>query len=458
MSQALLSLVGNTPIIELTSFDTGLCRLFVKLESQNPGASIKDRPARAMIEAAEASGALKPGGTIVEATAGNTGLSLALIAARKGYKTLLVVPDKMAREKVLHVKALGAEVVIARSDVGKGHPEYYQDVAARLAASTPNAHYINQFENPANPLAHEFGTGPEIYYQMQGEVDAVVLGVGSGGTLSGIGRAMARLSPKTEMVLADPLGSILAPLINTGEMIEPGSWAVEGIGEDFIPSICDLSFVKKAYSVADVDAFAAARALLLQEGILAGSSSGTLLSAALRYCKEQTEPKNVVTFVCDSGAKYLSKVYNDAWLYEEGLIAREHMGSVRDVIIRRHGAGDTITVKPSETLRTAFSRMKSADVSQLPVIEDGKIVGLIDESDVLQALLLDPVAPENGFKRLVKDVMVSKLQTLPANAPIQAALPLFAEGYVAIVMDGDQFLGLVTRTDMINHLRRSALS
>lgn len=451
----LLDLVGQTPLVRLRNFDTGPCALFAKLESQNPGASIKDRPARAMIEQAERDGHLKPGGLIVEATAGNTGLSLTLIGAQKGYRTLLVVPDKMAREKILHLKALGAEVVITRSDVGKGHPDYYQDVAARIAQQTPGAIYINQFANPANPLAHETSTGPEILSQMDGDVDAVVVGVGSGGTLSGIGRYMAKHSPKTAMVLADPKGSILAPFLQTGEMIEPGSWAVEGIGEDFIPPICDLSYVKHAYTVSDAESFAAARELLLKEGLMGGSSSGTLLAAALRYCREQTTPKRVVTFVCDSGTKYLSKVYNDAWLAEEGLVERERNGSIGDLLLRRHGQGDTITVKPDETLRTAFSRMKASDVSQLPVMEGERIVGLIDESDILEALLL---APEASFTKPVRDVMVTKLQTVDADAPIRSVLGLFKDGYVGIVMRGEHFLGLVTRTDLINHLRRGGLS
>jgi cystathionine beta-synthase len=321
-----LDLIGRTPMIELAGFDTGPCRLFIKLESANPGGSIKDRIARSMIEAAEADGSLQPGGTIVEATAGNTGLGLAQVGILKGYKLLLVVPDKMSREKIQHLRAMGVDVRITRSDVGKGHPEYYQDMAQRLAADIPGAIFINQFANPANPLAHETSTGPEIFEQMGGDLDAMVVGVGSGGTLTGLGRYFARVSPKTQMVLADPVGSILAPLVNTGETIEPGSWVVEGIGEDFIPDNCDLALVAKAYSIPDSESIGAARALLLKAGVLGGSSSGTLLAGALRYCREQTEPKRVVTLVCDTGSKYLSKVYNDSWLAEQGLTARELHG------------------------------------------------------------------------------------------------------------------------------------
>src|SRR5215471_10447732 len=282
---SVLDLIGETPLIEVTKFDSGPCRLFLKLESANPSGSIKDRPARFMIEAAEADGRLKPGGTIVEATAGNTGLGLALVGARKGYRIVLVVPDKMAREKILQCKAMGAEVVLTRSDVGKGHPDYYQDLAESIARKTPGAIYINQFANPANPRAHETTTGPELLKQMDGDIDAVVVGVGSGGTLTGVGRCMQARSSKTEMILADPAGSVLAPYVETGRLIEAGSWAVEGIGEDFVPPNADLSLVKHAYSIPDPESFEASRELLRREGILAGSSSGTLLAAALRYCK-----------------------------------------------------------------------------------------------------------------------------------------------------------------------------
>ena len=279
---SVLDLIGQTPLVEVTRLDTGPCRLFLKLESQNPSGSIKDRPARAMIEAAEAAGRLKDGGTIVEATAGNTGLGLALVGARKGYRIVLVVPDKMAREKILHAKAMGAEIVLTRSDVGKGHADYYQDLAQAITQKTPGAIYINQFENPANPQSHEETTGPEILQQMENDVDAVVVGVGSGGTLTGIGRFMQRASSKTAMILADPAGSILAPYVNSGTMIEAGSWAVEGIGEDFIPVNADLSLLRGAYAIEDRESFAAARELLSKDGVFAGSSSGTLLAAALK--------------------------------------------------------------------------------------------------------------------------------------------------------------------------------
>jgi cystathionine beta-synthase len=445
-------MIGNTPLLELTHLDTGPCRLFAKLESQNPGGSIKDRIGLSMIEAAEKSGKLRPGGTIVEATAGNTGLGLAQVGVLKGYKIILVVPDKMAREKIQHLRALGADVRLTRSDVGKGHPDYYQDMAERIATEV-QGHFINQFVNPANPLAHETTTGPEIFEQMDGDVDAVVVGVGSGGTLTGLGRFFAKASPKTAMVLADPVGSILTPLLQTGETIKPGSWTIEGIGEDFVPANCELAFVKASYSIPDRESVEAARELLSKEGILAGSSSGTLLAAALRYCRAQTSPKRVVTLVCDSGNKYLSKVYNDFWVIEQGLSDKPLKGDLSDLISRRFDTGATVTVGPEDTLLTAYNRMRSADVSQLPVLVERTLVGIVDESDILTVVEGPEAQRSARFASLVKQAMTSAPKTLPVRAPLSALLPVFEHNEVALVCEGDTFVGLITRIDLINHIR-----
>ena len=447
---SVLEMIGNTPMVEVRRLDTGPCRLFLKLENQNPGGSIKDRIALSMIEAAERDGSLKPGGTLIEATAGNTGLGLALVAAQKGYRLLLVIPDKMAQEKVFHLRALGAEVRMTRSDVGKGHPDYYQDMAERLTRETPGAFYVNQFANPANPVAHETGTGPEIWQQMGGKLDAVVCGVGSGGTLTGLGRFFRKTAPNVKMVLADPKGSVLAPLIKTGKMIEPGSWLVEGIGEDFVPPNCDLSFVAEAYTVDDREAMMAARELLRLEGVLAGSSSGTLLAAALRYCRVQTGPQRVVTFACDSGNKYLSKMFNDFWMADQGLLDRPRRGDLGDLVSRRHAERATVTIGPEDALLTAYGRMKLYDVSQLPVLADGKVVGILDESDLLLAVAKD----KSRFRDPVRNAMTTKLDTIDASASLDDLLPIFARDHVAIVMRNGEFLGLITRIDLINHLRR----
>lgn len=313
-----LEMVGNTPMLRVNNLDTGPCELYLKLEILNPGLSIKDRIAISMIEAAEQEGKLKPGDTIVEATAGNTGLGLALVAMQKGYKLVIVLPDKMSREKLYNLQAMGAEVISTRSDVNKGHPEYYQDMAKRIAEER-GAFYVNQFANQANVKAHYTTTGPEIWQQMEGKLDAFVCGVGSGGTLSGVGQYLREQNDAIDLVLADPDGSILAPLVNEGKDVEPGSWLIEGIGEDFIPDTCNIELANKAYAIGDKESLHTAREVLKQEGILVGSSSGTLIAAALRYCQEQTEPKRVVTLACDTGSRYLSKLFNDEWLEQQNL-------------------------------------------------------------------------------------------------------------------------------------------
>ena len=448
---SILDLVGNTPIIRARGLDTGPCTLYLKLESQNPGGSIKDRIGLSMIEAAEQRGDIRPGATLVEGTAGNTGIGLALVAQQKGYKLILVVPDKMSREKIFNLKAMGAQVVLTRSDVAKGHPDYYQDMAERIARETPGAYFINQFGNPDNPAAHEFGTGPELLAQLDGTLDAIVFGCGSSGTMTGLSRFLAKATPDTELILADPVGSILEEYINRGTLSEKSaSWMVEGIGEDFLPAISDFTRVKKAYAISDRESFLTARELLEKEGILGGSSTGTLLAAALKYCREQTAPKRVLTFVCDTGNKYLSKMYNDFWMLDNGFLERPQHGDLRDLILRPFAARDTVVVGPNDLLVTAWQRMKLYDVSQLPVMEGDHIVGIVDESDVL----LHVYGDENRFRDPVATAMVSKLDKVAMGAPIEALLPVFDRGHVAIVMDGERFVGLITRIDLLNFLRR----
>ena len=450
-AKSLLDLIGNTPMLELTHFDTGRCRLFVKLENQNPAGSIKDRIGLSMIEAAERDGRLKPGGTIIEATAGNTGLGLALVASQKGYKLILVVPDKMAREKIFHLRAMGAEVRLTRSDVGKGHPEYYQDMAEQIAQES-GAFFVNQFGNPANPDAHEQTTGPEIWEQMEHDVDAVVCGVGSGGTLTGLSRFFARVSPKTEMVLADPVGSVLCDYVKTGKFGEAGSWVIEGIGEDFIPPVADLSRVKAAYSISDRESLETARELLHREGILGGSSSGTLVMAALRYCREQKTPKRVASFICDTGNKYLSKMFNDYWMADQGFLQRGSTGDLRDIIGRRADERAVVTIKPEDRLMTAYARMKLYDISQLPVLDSDKVIGLIDEWDLLSAIRDDPAK----FREPVRTAMTQRLETVDLKTPLASLMETFNKGYVAIVVDEGKFWGLITRIDVLNYLRHKA--
>ncbi len=451
IGQSPRDLIGHTPLVRVSCFDTGPCELYVKLESQNPGGSVKDRIGLSMIEAAEAAGIVGHGTQteLVEATAGNTGLGLAIVAAQRGYQLTLVIPDKMSHEKVLHARALGARVEITRSDVSRGHPAHYQDLAARLAKER-GAYFVNQFENPANPLAHEQGTGPEIWEQTSGTVDAIVCGVGSGGTITGLSRCFARVAPHVEMVLADPEGSSLAEYVRTGKLGPGGSYLVEGVGNAAVPPVCDLSRTRHAYTVSDAESFATVRTLLKRESLLAGPSSGVLVAAAARYCREQTEPKRVVTFVCDTGGKYLSKAYDDRWLTEQGFGDREPEGDLRDLLLRRATSGEVMSVSPTDTLLFAHGRMRQADVSQLPVLHEGRLVGIVDESDLLFAVTRD----EAAFRSPVERVMARELETVAFDAPLEDVVSVLARDRVAIVMDGERFLGLVTKIDLLGALRR----
>jgi cystathionine beta-synthase len=450
-----LDMIGRTPMLELRKLDTGPCRLFAKLELMNPAGSIKDRIGLRMIEDAERDGRLDPNATtrptIIEATAGNTGLALALVAGQRGYDIKVVVPDKMSQEKIQHLTAMGAEVVLARSDVQKGHPDYYQEVAARLAEKTPNSIYINQFENESNIAAHYDTTGPEVWEQLAGKVDAIVLGVGSGGTLSGMGKYLREKNPNLKIVLADPAESILNPLVNEGKEVEPGSWLIEGMGEDFIPKICDLDLCDEAIPVTDRSAFHMARELLYTEGMLAGSSTGCLLAAACAWCQKQTEPLNVVSLICDNGAKYLSKMFNDFWMIDNGFIERETRGDLSDLIARRHLAGEDYTLSETEPVAQAIKRMGQFSVSQMVVMDHrDRIAGIIDESDILLAVLSD----REAFEKPVSDFMTRRIETVRPDRPVEDLVPIFRADRVAIVVDAeDNYLGLITKIDMINYLR-----
>ncbi len=450
----ILDTIGNTPLLELRNQDTGNCRLFVKLENQNPGGSIKDRIAVSMITDAEKSGRLKEGGTIVEATAGNTGIGLTLVAKMKRYKVILIIPDKMSMEKINLLKAMGAEVILTRSDVNKGHPEYYQDMAERISRETPGSFYTNQFCNPANPLAHETTTGPEIYRQTDGNVDAIVCGIGSSGTLTGLTHFFMKVKPEVEMIIADPAGSVIKDYVTKGTYGEAGSWSVEGIGEDFIPSIADFTLTRDAYSITDEESFSTARRILREEGILIGSSSGTLIAAALRYCREQSIPKNVVTFVCDTGNKYISKMYNEYWLRDEGFTREMSAGDLSDIVSRKFYNKEVVFIRPDDMIRDAYKKMKLYEISQVPVVDHNIIAGIVDESDVLNAMLSGP----EYFCSPVKKFMTRNLVTLSPQDNLSEILKIFSSGMVPIILDKGRFIGLITKIDLINFLAKNKIS
>ncbi len=298
-------------------------------------------------------------------------------------------------------------------------------------------------------MAHTTTTAPELYQQLDGQIDAIVVGVGSGGTLGGLQAWFAEHSPHTEFVLADPAGSILADQVESGRYQEAGSWLVEGIGEDFIPPLAHIDNVRKALRISDREAFTTARELLQVEGILAGSSSGTLLAAALRYCRAQTTPKRVVTFACDSGNKYLSKMFNDDWMRQQGLLARTQRGDLSDFIALRHDEGATVTAAPEDTLAAVLARMRLYDISQLPVLEEGRVVGIVDEWDLLSHVQGD----SQRFGLPVREAMTQEVETLDITAPESALKPIFDRGQVAVVVDNERFLGLITRSDLLTSWR-----
>lgn len=450
INRSLLSLIGNTPMLKLKAFDTGPCELFVKLESHNPGGSIKDRVGLAIIEAAEKSGELKPGGTIIEATAGNTGIGLALVAAIKGYKIILVIPDKMSREKILHLEGLGAEIVLTRSDVPEGHPEYYQDLARKIVAETPGSFLANQFSNPVNPMIHRTTTAPEIWEQMNGNLDAVVAGVGSGGTLTGMAEFFKEKDPSIKMVAADPEGSIIADAVTKGSFsYDGGSWLVEGVGEDFIPDVLNVELLHDATIVSDKEAFQTLQTLIREEGILGGSSTGTLVAGAVKWCQKQTTPKRVVTFICDTGNKYLSKAFNKSWLHDNDLLEVTLVGNLTDLVNRRADQGDMISITPSDTLLTAYKRMRASDISQIPVLDQGKLVGVLDEED----LLFNVSKSKEAFSKVAGEFMVTDLDVLPTTASEDELMEVLTQGKVAIIYDKDTFIGFITKVDLINHYR-----
>ena len=356
----------------------------------------------------------------------------------------------MSREKILHLEGLGAEIVLTRSDVPEGHPEYYQDLARKILSETPGAFLANQFSNPANPLAHRTGTAPEIWEQMGGNIDAVVAGVGSGGTLTGLAEYFKSQDPSISMVAADPEGSIVADAILKGEYsYEGGSWLVEGVGEDFIPNNFELSLMDDAETVSDKEAFEVLQVLLKEEGILGGSSTGTLVAAAAKWCRKQKEHKNVVTFICDTGNKYLSKAFNKSWLHDNNLLDLEKFGDLRDLINRRADKGEMITVTSGDSLLVAYNRMRASDISQIPVINEGELLGVLDEEDLLFCVSKDPAE----FSSEVSMHMIDKLDILQSDASEEELLAILSEGKVAIIYEEQTFIGFITKVDLINYYR-----
>jgi cystathionine beta-synthase len=475
--------VGNTPIVRLNRVTAGLAaEIYVKCEYLNPGGSHKDRLAANMLRRAEEEG-LKPGGTIVEATSGNTGASLALLAAIRGYKCVFVMPDKMSQEKIAHLRAFGARVVVCPTAVEPDDPRSYYQVALRLAKETPNSFYANQYHNPANPEAHYLSSAPEIWRQTGGDFDAFVAGMGTGGTISGCGKFFKEKKPSIQIVGVDPVGSLYYDFVKTGRITKPFSYKVEGIGEDFFPTTMNLKIIDEIIRVDDKECFLMTRDLTRLEGLFVGGSGGAAVAGAVTYAKQvaaasrgaQTgaEAIKILVFLADGGHKYMSKIFNDEWMRENGFLDDEPgLGTVHDLLMFRAGetgdrfrageAGDVardgskkralVTASPTSKVREVIETLKSLGISQLPVIENGKLKGIVAEVDLLRHLV-------SGLKTLdspIGELVESDYATVTPKTKIELLQGVLADAKVAIVEEGESVVGIVTKIDLIDFLARAA--
>ncbi|MBO0728981.1 MAG: cystathionine beta-synthase [Acidimicrobiaceae bacterium] len=448
VADSLLDLVGHTPLVRLDRIGRDLrCQLLAKLEYLNPGGSVKDRPAIAMIDAAESAGLLRPGGTIVEPTSGNTGVGLAIVAARRGYRCVFTMPDKIASEKIALLRAYGAEVVVCPTAVTPEHPDSYYSVARRLAETRPGAFMPNQYANPHNAEAHELTTGPELWEQTAGRITHIVVSIGTGGTISGAGRYLKRRNPAIQVIGADPEGSVYS-----GGGGRP--YLVEGIGEDFWPETYDPSVADRVVSVSDRDSFLTARRVSREEGILVGGSCGTAVWAALEVARDLGPEAVVVVLLPDSGRGYLSKVYDDGWMADHGFLRAG--GDTIEAVLAHKGATlpPLVHVHPGETVRDAIAVMREYQVSQLPVIKAepplalAEVVGTVSDRDLLERALSDP----SVIDAPVSTVMAPPLPMMGNGEPVDVAAVRLAEGGAVLVLDGGHPTGIVTRSDLLGYV------
>jgi cystathionine beta-synthase len=451
---SVLETIGWTPLIRLTRVTRGIkTPVWVKAEMFNPGGSVKDRIGIPIIERAEREGALKPGGTIVEGTSGNTGVALALAAALKGYKCIFTMPDKMSQEKVRLLKAFGAEVIITPTAVPPDHPDNYVMTAKRIAKETPNAILANQFYNEANPDAHFATTGPEIWEQTAGKVTHLIAAAGTGGTITGVGRFLKKKNPKVQVVCGDPVGSILAELWRSGgtNKTEGAPYKVEGIGQDKLPGTLDMSVIDEFQTVSDRDAFAMARRLTREEGLFGGGSSGLITHVALNVARRVNDPKAcVVSFMCDTGERYLSKLYSDEWMRENQLLEAERvtLGQLLEIKHDSASAG-VISVAPGATVRQALRLMSLHDVSQLPVMEGANCVGSVSEG----TLSVKGLEDVRVLEKSVGDVMDSPFPIVDAEHPVDGIVKLLSKSNPAVlVREKEAIKGIVTRSDMLHYV------
>jgi cystathionine beta-synthase len=439
-----LDAVGNTPLIRLNKITDGASPLVLaKVEYVNPGGSVKDRPAVAMLDAAERDGLLKPGGTIVEPTSGNTGSGLAMAAAIRGYRCILVMPDKMAKEKVDLLRAYGAEVVVTPTNVPNDSPESYYGVANRLASEIPNAFQPNQFHNHHNPEAHYHSTGPEIWAQTGGRITHFVAGIGTGGTISGTARYLKEQNPKIHVVGADPEGSIYS-----GDT--PKSYAVEGIGMSYLPETVDLKVIDEMVRVPDRDSFLMARRITREEGLLVGGSSGTAAVAALKLAKTLGRDAVLVVLFPDSGRGYMSKIFNDEWMIANGFLTEgKRRATVGDVLRSKRPLPPLITVKDTDVVKSALDILRKYEISQIPVMRGPEQIGSINDVAVMQAVF----DRSDIIHKPVSEVMGRPFPVLDQSDEIERAYKLLTlANHAVVVTDEDEAIGVLTRQDIISYL------
>ena len=444
-----LDAVGGTPIVKLNAVaDHVAADIYVKLEYLNPGGSMKDRVAINIIRDYENRGLLKPGGTIVEATSGNTGMGLALVAAIRGYKCIFVMPDKMSDEKVKSLQAFGARVVVCPTAVEPEDPRSYYSVSRRLSEETPGAVLANQYYNPANPEAHYLSTAPEIWAQTGGELDAFVAGMGTGGTISGCGKYFKERKPELQIVGVDPIGSLYYDYVKTGTMVKPAPYKVEGIGEDFLPETMNLDIIDEIIRVNDKECFQMTREVVRREAVYCGGSAGAAIAGAIKFAEAQARKMNILVLLPDSAQKYLSKIFDDEWMRRNGFLEPDPIGTVADVL-QSKAESAVVTAEAGESVRDVVRKMKAHGISQIPVLAQGKLTGVVAEVDLLHHLV-EHGATDTSVDKLVK----ADFSTVTSETRVALLSELFNTARILVVMDAEKIAGVVTKIDLIDYLTK----